>query len=212
MERLLAPLKALLIFGLALHIHHHVHGPPFDYGALALASAASWLGLPGPGEPVLIAAGVLAAKHKLDIVSVVAVAWLAATAGGAVGWVIGRAGGRTILSRPGPLHTLRLNALARGDEVFARAPVIAIILTPSWIAGIHRVGTATYMITNAVTAVIWAGGIGIGAYFAGPVVIDAVQDIGVVASAGLVLLVTATIAVEIVRRRRKARTAAAQDT
>ena len=202
MERLLAPLKALLILGLALRIHHHVHGPPIDYAGLAAASAASWIGLPGPGEPVLIAAGVLAAKHRLDIVSVVVVAWLAATGGGIGGWLIGRLGGRAILTRPGPLHALRQNALARGDAVFARAPVIAIILTPSWIAGIHHAGTGTYMITNAVSAAVWAAGIGIGAYFAGPVVIDAVSDLGTVATVGLVALVVGSVGFEIVRRRR----------
>ena len=57
-----------LIFALLhIHLHHQFHGPPFDYVGLAVAAAASWIGVPGPGEPVLIAAGVLAAKHKLDL-------------------------------------------------------------------------------------------------------------------------------------------------
>ena len=40
-------------------------------------------------EPVLIAAGVLAARGRLDIASVLLVAWRGATAGGIIGWLIG---------------------------------------------------------------------------------------------------------------------------
>ena len=85
------------------------HGPPIDYAALALAAAASWVGVPGPGEPVLIAAGVFAAQHKLDIASVLIVAWAGATAGGIGGLgarAEGRAGGAH--RARGPLHGLRL--------------------------------------------------------------------------------------------------------
>ena len=93
---------AILILGLALH--HRFHGPPIDYAGLAAAAAASWIGVPGPGEPVLIAAGVLAARHKLDIGAVLAVAWLAATLGGIGGWLIGMKAGRGMLTTRGPLH------------------------------------------------------------------------------------------------------------
>jgi len=34
------------------HHHHRFSGSPVDYVSLALASAASWIGLPGPGEPL----------------------------------------------------------------------------------------------------------------------------------------------------------------
>ncbi len=50
--------------------------------------------MPGPGEPVLIAAGVLASKHKLDLATVLVVAWVAATAGGILGWAVGLKAGR----------------------------------------------------------------------------------------------------------------------
>ena len=196
-------LKLLLSFGLALRFRHHVHGAPFDYAGLALGSAASWLGIPGPGEPLLIAAGVLAASHKLDIVSVVAVAWASATAGGIAGWLIGMKAGRAVLITRGPLRSMRRAALARGDEVFARHPVIAILLTPAWIAGIHRVGGTIYLTVNAVSAMVWAAGIGLAAYYIGPTVIDFVGDLGWVTGGGLVVLVVATVGAQIVRRRKR---------
>ncbi|MBV9465268.1 MAG: hypothetical protein JO169_04060 [Solirubrobacterales bacterium] len=193
--------SAVLLSGLA--IHHHFHGPPFDYAGLAVAAAASWIGVPGPGEPVLIAAGVLAAKHKLDLASVLVVAWGAATAGGVAGWLIGMKAGRRVLSAPGPLRQMRAKALARGDDVFARFTVVAILLAPSWIAGIHRVKAAVYLPTNAFGAALWAGGIGLGAYFIGPTVIDLVEDLGWITVVALVLLVSAGAAAEWLRRRRR---------
>jgi membrane protein DedA with SNARE-associated domain len=195
----------------AVHVsvHHRFHGPPFDYAGLALAAAASWIGLPGPGEPVLIAAGLLAAHHRLDIASVILVAFLAAAGGGIVGWLIGLKAGRRILSAPGPLHTLRLRALERGDEVFERYVAIAVFVAPTWVAGIHRVRPAVYLPLNFLWALVWAAGIGLGAYFAGPPIEDLASDLGWVVTVGLVLLVLAGVWFEVRRRlRRRSRQAA----
>jgi len=186
-----------------VHPHHAFHGSPIGYAGLAAAAAASWIGVPGPGEPVLIAAGLLAARHKLDIASVVLVAFAAAAAGGTVGWFIGMKAGRALLSAPGPLHRLRLRALDRGDEVFKRYVAVAVIVAPTWIAGIHRVRPAVYLPLNALGAVVWAVGIGLGAYFAGPPIEDAVSDLGWVITVGLVLLVLAAVWLELRRRLRR---------
>ncbi len=207
MARVGMGMKLLLILGLAIHIHIHRHGPAIDYVGLAAASAASFIGVPGPGEPVLIAAAVFAAKHKLDLGSVVVVAWAGAIAGGVVGWAIGRVAGRALLSRPGPLHKLRLRALERGDALFARWTVLAIFLTPSWTAGIHNVGTVKYNVINAAIATVWAVGIGVSAYYVGPPVLDAVADLGTVATIGLVALIVFGVGGEVVRRWRKGRRA-----
>lgn len=201
--RLGAALRATLLLGLAFRLHHHFHGPPIDYGALALAAAASWIGVPGPGEPVLIAAGIFAAKHRLDIGEVLLVAWLAAMFGGVTGWLVGMIGGRKVMTAPGPLRGLRLKAVARGDQIFTRVPVIAIVLAPTWIAGIHRVRPSLYLPVNAVSSAVWAVGIGLGAYFAGPPVVDVVNDLGWVLGSALVVLVVATVVAELLRRRRK---------
>jgi membrane protein DedA with SNARE-associated domain len=202
--RLGLAVKALLTVAVVLRLHHHFHGPPVDYYGLAAAAAASWVGVPGPGEPVLIAAAVFAARHQLDIGSVLLVAWAGATAGGVVGWYAGMKAGRAVLITRGPLHHMRRKALARGDEVFARFTVVAILLTPSWIAGIHRVRASIYLPTNAVGAAIWAVGIGVGAYVVGPTVVDAVEDLGWVTAIGVLGLILAGVAIEIARRRRRA--------
>jgi membrane protein DedA with SNARE-associated domain len=200
--RLGAALRWLLVLGVASQGRRH-GGPPIDYFGLAAASAASWVGVPGPGEPVLIAAGVLAAKHRLELADVLLVAWIAATLGGIAGWLAGRIAGRTVMTAPGPLLRLRLGAVARGDEVFTRFPVVAILLTPSWVAGIHRGSTVVYLAINVVSAALWAAGIGLAAYAIGPSVIDFANDFGVFTTIGLVVLIGAVITVEVLRRRRR---------
>ncbi len=186
-----------------LALLHHVPSANIDYAALALGAFASWAGLPGPGEPLLIAAAIVAARHKLDLTPVLIWAFAGAIAGGVVGWWVGRVLGRSVMTAPGPLLRLRLKAVARGEEVFERLTVIAILLAPSWVAGIHRVGTAVYLITNAVSAAVWAGGIGLAAYYAGPPVIDVIDDVGAVTAVGIGVLVVVAIGFELARRHRR---------
>jgi membrane protein DedA with SNARE-associated domain len=197
----LLPVLALL----HIHFHHEFHGPPFDYVGLALAAGASWVGIPGPGEPLLIAAGVLAAKHQLAIGSVVLVAWVAATIGGVIGWLMGMVAGRALLTAPGPLRSFRIATAERGEEIFQRHPVIAIVVTPSWIAGIHRVRSAIYQPTNAGSALLWAAGLGFGSYLIGPSVLDLFQDVGLVFGLILGVAIVVIVLAEIRRRTRRRR-------
>ena len=204
MARFGLSVKALLIFGLAVRLRHQFPEPPVDYGGVAIAAAASWVGLPGPGEPVLITAALFAAKDRLDISSVILAAWAGATAGGIAGWWIGLKAGRGVLAGPGPLRRTRLWALAHGDKVFEHYAVVAILLTPSWIAGIARVNATVYQITNIASAGAWAVGIGLGAYFVGPPIVDLVADAGWIPLLGLGALVGIGIGAELWRRRRRA--------
>ena len=195
-------MAAVALFGLLhIHLHHKFHGPPFDYATLAIAVAASWAGLPGPGEPVLFAAGVLAANHRLDLASVLLVSFVTAVAGGVFGWVVGIKAGRAILSAPGPLFKWRRTALKWGDEVFGRYVAIAIFLAPSFVAGVHGVRTSVYMFWNTFWALVWTLAIGLGAYFVGPPILDVIVDLGWVSIAGLVLLVLAGVMLGFRRRR-----------
>lgn len=170
---------------LHLHLLHH-KGPPFDYIGVALACFASWAGLPGPGEALLLAAGIVAGKHKLDISPVIAVAWAGATLGGIAGWLFGLFAGRSVLTARGPLRSFRLDAVEKGEQAFKRLEALAILLTPSWVSGIFRAHTGIYNLVNAVSAAAWAVAIGVGAYYAGPPVLEFIDDLG---TAGLVVAV-----------------------
>jgi membrane protein DedA with SNARE-associated domain len=204
------PSPRVVLAFLHLHIHiHHFRGPAIDYAGLGAASFASWIGVPGPGESLLIATSVLAARHHLGIVSVVFVAFAGANLGGMGGWLIGRRAGRRLLTARGPLQAMRERALARGDRVFERYAFVAVLLTPSWIAGIHRVRPAVYVAANTFASAIWAGTIGIGAYLVGPSIVDFANDLGLVASIGVVALIVIGVGGEFLWRRRRRRSRAA---
>jgi membrane protein DedA with SNARE-associated domain len=196
----------MLLFGLHLHLHVHFHhvGPAFDYVGIALASFASWVGVPGPGEALLLAAGVFAARHKLDITPVVLVAFLGATLGGIVGWLAGLLAGRSVLTAPGPLRSIRLDAVERGEEAFKRMEVIAILLTPPWVAGIFRSGPWLYNVVNVVSAAVWAVTVAVGGYYIGPPVLDVVDDMGTLGLVLVILVVVVGVGAAVVRRQRGA--------
>lgn len=166
---------------LAIALHHRFHGPHVDYVGVGLAAAAGWIGVTGVGEAALIAAGIAAAHGKVDISSVLLVAWVGAMAGGVAGWVAGIKGGRALMTRPGPLYRLRLRLLRRGDDLFERRRVLAVYLTPSVMAGIAGMRAGPFLVANAIAAVVWVFLVGLGAYFAGPSVAEWLGDLSVVA-------------------------------
>src|SRR3954451_14241814 len=97
---------------LATLVHHHrFHGPHLDYVGVAVGAFISWVGISGPGEAALITAGILAARGRVDMPSVLAIAWVGAVAGGMIGWLLGRHFGRALLEAPGPLRRTRRRIL-----------------------------------------------------------------------------------------------------
>lgn len=193
----LGPLSLLALLAV---LHHHAHDSAIDYAVIFLAAVASWAGIPGPGEAALIAAGISAAHGHLDLALVVAVAWLGASAGGAAGWFVGVKGGRGLLTRAGPLRHLRVSLIAGGDLFYERYGWIAVLFTPSWVAGIHHMHWPRFLIANTVSALIWALAVGVGAYLLGPSVADIVSDTGF--AGALVIAAVFVLTVAIVMRRR----------
>ena len=66
---------------------------------------------------------------------------------------------------------------------------------------------SVYLVTNAVSAALWAGGIGTGAYLVGPSVIDFVDDLGTVLAIVVLVVVAVLVAAELRRRWLKGRSA-----
>lgn len=195
------------MLALAVHIHvhlfHHVRGGAVDYVGVAVAAFASWVGVPGPGEPVLIAAAVVASKHKLDIAPLIFWAWVGATCGGTVGWLAGMKAGRRVLTAPGPLQGARVRTVERGERFFKRFEVVAIVLTPSWVAGLNRARARVYLPVNALSAILlWALPLALGAYYAGPPLLDLVNDLGTIATIAVLVFLAVVLGGEVLRRRR----------
>jgi membrane protein DedA with SNARE-associated domain len=169
----------------ALHIHHHLHGASLGYAGIGAAAAASWAGVPGPGEPALIAGAIYALHGRLDLAEVLVVAWLGAMAGGVAGWLVGRRFGHSLATAPGPLHRHRVQAVARGERFFRRFGVLAVYVAPSWVAGATGFPARRFLPANAFAAAFWAALVGGGAYLVGPSIGDVAADTGLV---GLIVL------------------------
>ena len=184
-----------------LHLHIHPKGPGIDYIGVLVASVASWAGLPGPGEAALVAAAISAGQHHLDIIAILAVAWIGATAGGMAGWIVGVRAGRGVMTAPGPLHRLRLVIIEKGDRFYERYGLIAVLLTPSWVAGIHNMRISRYGPINLASALVWALAWGLLAYFIGPSVTDVISDAGAARWFIIAGAVVAIAAIAVLRRR-----------
>jgi membrane protein DedA with SNARE-associated domain len=200
-RQLISSLPTLMVLAL---VHHHTRAPGVDYVGVFLAAGASWVALPGPGEAALIAAGISAAHGRLDLAGVIAVAWAGASVGGTAGWLVGLKGGRGLVTAPGPLRHLRLALLARGDRFYDRYGPIAVLFTPSWVAGIHDMRWSRFLPANAISALAWASAIGVGAYLLGPSITDIVADAGTAGGALIGALVVLALVV-VIRRRTQAR-------
>jgi len=185
-------------------LHPHGRASGVDYFGVFLAAAASWaVAVPGPGEAALVAAGISAAHGRLDLASVLAVAWAGATTGGTVGWIVGVKGGRELLTASGPLLQVRLALIAKGDRFYERYGTVAVLFTPSWIAGIHQMRWLRFLPPNAVSALMWSLLFGLGAYLAGPSITEVATDAGLVGGLLIGALLVLALALVIRRRFRK---------
>jgi undecaprenyl-diphosphatase len=181
-----------------------VTGPIGAYAGLFGLLFLAWAGLPVAGQPALVAAGVLAGKGKLDIVAVLAAGTLASALGGCVGYWLGVHGGRSLLTMRGPLHHHRQRELARGERLIERYGPVAVMFAPTWVAGIFEMGWRRFLPWDAIAALAWTLVAGLGGYFVGPPIANALKRANVAIFVGLALAVAIAAAVYYVRRRRSA--------
>jgi membrane protein DedA with SNARE-associated domain len=156
-------------------IAHLVH----DYGLVVVGGVIGLesIGLPFPGESVLILASIFAGtKHDLNIVSVVLTAATSAIAGQMVGYVIGREFGYYLLLRYGPYLRITQSRIKLGEYLFLRhggkiiiiarfVPVLRSIA--GILAGANRMPWRQFMLANIVGAFVWAAFFGFAAYMLG---------------------------------------------
>ncbi len=150
-----------------------------EYAALVALAAISAVGVPGPGDSALIAAGLLAAEGHLRLSLVLVLAFLACLAGRALGYWIGSSGGRPLMERRGPLRRFRSRTIEKGDHVFQRFPRAAPVLLPAVVSGIYRVPARLFAAASLLAAAWWTLVTGLGAYFLGPPAADILSDIGI---------------------------------
>jgi membrane protein DedA with SNARE-associated domain len=195
------------VFGISLEHLVSTVGLPLLFLLVGLESA----GIPLPGETALITAAFLAARGKLNIVEVIAVAAAAAIVGDNAGYWIGRHWGRQILTRWSRLERLADRVLPPSERFFAKhgdktvfigrfLPILRI--TAAWMAGIGRMPWWRFLVFNAAGGICWAVLMGLLAYYVGRAAADAITKYGFFAVGGLLGLGIVVLAIVHFARRR----------
>jgi membrane protein DedA with SNARE-associated domain len=179
-------------------------GSPATYAVLFGLMVLAWAGLPVAGQPALVAAGVLAGKGKLDIGMVLCVATAGSAIGGCLGYWLGHKGGRALLTLRGPLHERRAHELERGERLMRRYGPVAVLVAPTWVAGIFDMGWRRFLPWDVIAAAVWTLVAGLGGYFFGPPVTKLLAAVNtvVLVVAGVVALAAAGVVY--VRHRHRA--------
>lgn len=142
----------------------------YGYAAIFLIISVEGMGLIAPGQTLLIAAALTAAKGDLNIVWVVTWAFLAALLGNSLGYLIGRYGGRTLL------YKFKINErhLQRMEGYFTRYGQGVVLFARFFdglrqlngiVAGMLEMPWRAFMPVNFLGAILWAGFWGLGTYF-----------------------------------------------
>lgn len=146
-------------------------------GAVFVLVLAECLGIPLPGETILIAAGIYAgATHKLSILGIFAVAALAAILGDNIGFLIGDKGGYRLLRRYGSRVRLDPAKIKVGRLVFDRygpkvvffGRFVSILRTyAAFLAGTLKMSWRKFLPFNAAGGIVWAALYSFGSYSLG---------------------------------------------
>jgi membrane protein DedA with SNARE-associated domain len=145
---------------------------------LFAAVVATWIAISGPGEAALVGAGTVAARGDEEIAAVLVIAFFGTFAGSLAAYWLGRAGGRRLFLRPGPLLAWRTRTLARSEGLIKRRAFLASLLGPGWLAGINEVPTRPFIAGSALSGLMWTLTIGLGAFFVGPSLVALYDEIG----------------------------------
>lgn len=181
----------------------------YGYLAVLLLVGLESVGIPLPGESVLIAAALYAGStHNLNIVVVAAVASSAAVIGDNIGYLLGHSLGERLVARFGKRLHLTAGRLAVGRYLFQRhgskvvffGRFVSVLRTcAAFLAGPNRMPWRNFALANTGGAVLWACFYSVGAYYLGA---SSATFGNITTIAGLAASSAVTIALVIWTRRR----------
>ncbi|HUN32288.1 MAG TPA: DedA family protein [Trebonia sp.] len=195
-----------------------VQGPLDHYGiwAIGLLLLLENIGLPViPGELAMIAGAIYAGSGQLNIVAVAVTSVIASFAGSAIGYLIGRLGGRALVTRYGKYVLIKPHHLDRAERAVDHYGWLIIIVArfiiglrelSGIIAGTARMNPVSFLISSAVGAVAWvATWVSLG-YLAGGHIAAIYADLtryAIYVAIAAAVVVAAWIAVQLRRRRKR---------
>lgn len=153
----------------------------YGYAAVFVGIFLESLGLPAPGETLLVAAVLVFAQDHVSLVPVALAAFCAAVAGDNVGYAIGRYGGRRLALRYGRWVGVTEARLAKVETFFHRyggwVVVIARFIVAARqlngiVAGTAQMAWPRFLAYNVVGAGLWVGAWTIAGALLGPRIAD----------------------------------------
>jgi len=143
----------------------------YGYAALFVCVLVEGMGVPAPGQGLLMAAALMAGRGELSLAWVLATTAAAATLGNALGWWIGSRGGRPLLQRwANPARTARVEA------AFRRSGPLLVTLgrfvdgarqLNGLAAGAFGMPAGRFLAFNLLGALLWTACWGLGAFWLG---------------------------------------------
>jgi membrane protein DedA with SNARE-associated domain len=138
----------------------------YGYWAVFGVTLLENLGLPVPGQTVLITGALLASQGGMHIVSLILTGWAGAVAGDAIGYAIGRLGGRALLVRYGHYVLLNQRRLEYVESFFQRHGGAVVVVARFFevlrqingiVAGTAKMPWWRFLIYNTLGAALWVG-------------------------------------------------------
>ena len=153
---------------------------PFGLIAVVFAETGLLVGFFLPGDSLLIIAGVFAARGDLNIRFLVPSLILAAVAGNATGYAIGKRTGKALYSRPDSLLFRREHLRMthdyyekHGGKTVVLAQFLPILRTfAPVVAGVGEMGYVRFATYNVVGAIAWVASMTLAGYVLGNTVPD----------------------------------------
>ena len=178
--------------------------------AAGLGILVESVGIPFPGEVLLLgAAGWAVARHH-SILLVVMFGFIGATAGADIGYYLGFKGGRPFVERFGSSFHIRPDHMARTELFFARHGdravlaghfVLGVRTWGSMLAGMARMPFWRFQLFSALGGLAWSAVIGVAGYLLGSN-LDALEAIiRGIGLAGVVVVALLAVILALARRR-----------
>ncbi|MFG2651952.1 DedA family protein [Streptomyces sp. NPDC048436] len=189
------------------------------YALVAVVIGLESLGIPLPGEIVLVSAALLSSQHgELNPVVLGICATAGAIIGDSIGYAIGRKGGRPLLAwleRKFPKHFSAAN-VGSAEQSFQKWGMWAVFfgrfvallrIFAGPLAGVLRMPYWKFLVANVLGGIIWAGGTTAVIYYIGVVAEDWLKRFSYV---GLAIAVLIGVGSMLFVKRRAKKSAAAR--
>ena len=167
------------------------------YFSIFLLIALENLGLPLPGETVLVGAAIYAGQtHKLEIIIIILAAALGGTFGGTIGFWLGRIFGPKLVENYGSFIGLTPRRVVLGEYLFTKwggliiffGRFVALLrVLAAILAGMNHFDPMRFFIFNAAGALLWSFIFGCGGYFFGSAIHQIAGPVGWIILIGVII-------------------------